>query len=209
MPSPIAHSVAGYVIQRLLNEPIPDPEACRTPSQGSFLASLWAWALPLLPAVFFSLLPDFDFLPGVLTGRVGSFHNQFSHSLLVGAVVALVAGLLAAWMLPRFRSSAAPRHTLFIETFWLALLAYNTHILMDFFTMENRGVKMFWPLTEARFAAPVKLFYGVRWSEGLFSPEHLITILTDLGFAVLVLLGLHLWKRRKRQDFSGEEVYKV
>jgi membrane-bound metal-dependent hydrolase YbcI (DUF457 family) len=141
--------------------------------------------LLLLAAVFFSLMPDIDILPGLLMGDIGRFHNQWTHSLIVGSGVALLAGLIALWRKDSFR-------------FWflLAWVSYSFHVIMDAFTWGGRGVMLLWPLTDQRFeGGPVSLFMGVRWSEGVWSPEHLLTLVTELAFVGLVYLAAWVYER--------------
>ena len=51
---------------------------------------------------------------------------------------------------------------------------------MDLFTF-GRGVMLVWPFLPDRIEPPVYLFYGLRWSEGLASPWHLVTLMTEWG----------------------------
>jgi inner membrane protein len=59
---------------------------------------------------------------------------------------------------------------------------------------------LFWPFTQQRFSSPVTLFYGLHWSKGLFSIDHVWTVLTEGLFIAVVLLVWHFaarWKNRK------------
>jgi membrane-bound metal-dependent hydrolase YbcI (DUF457 family) len=175
MPSPLAHATMGYVIYRLACAPVeqqPDKQA--------------SWRDLRLPvAVGLSLLPDSDSIVGFLSGDFGRYHNNASHSLVVGAIVALSVGGVARW---RFGAG-------FRRWFLLALLCYDLHIIMDSFTI-SRGVMGLWPFSEARYLAPVSLFYGLHWSEGWFSIKHLWTLITELGFVALALLGATVYRSR-------------
>ena len=46
---------------------------------------------------------------------------------------------------------------------------------------------LFWPITRQRYMAPFFPFFGLRWSEGLFSLVHLITLANELIFMAIVL----------------------
>lgn len=175
VPSPIAHATAGYVLYRLSRP--------GSPAQGRKVFG----RLPvlLLAAIGVSLLPDLDSALGIAFGDFGRYHNNGTHSLLVGLLLAALAGGFAG----RRQPGAAWRWALF------AFSGYASHVLLDFFTVGGRGVMAFWPLTEARFESPVKLFYGVRWSEGLFSVDHLWTIANELTFLAIVLILPLLWRR--------------
>ena len=156
----------------------------------------WCAWLPLLLAYTLgvSLLPDLDFLAGVLFRDPGGFHNEGTHSLVVGLVFSLALGVVLAW-----------KPTLgFVRGFLITLASYEMHVVMDFFTYGGRGVMLFWPLSASRFQSPVLLFYGVRWSEGLFTFQHVITLGTELVFVAVVLLLPRLLaaKRFSREPFG-------
>jgi hypothetical protein len=60
---------------------------------------------------------------------------------------------------------------------------------------------MFWPLTGARFASPVKIFYGLQWGLGWFSIWHLWTIFTETVFSLIVIFAVRYFaKKRIRQS---------
>ncbi len=166
MPSPLAHLSAGYLIYRGSGREAVD----RT--HGRFCT-----VFEVLFLVFLSQLPDMDSVAGFLSDDFGAYHNQFSHSLLTGLAVATVIGVSAHIL--RLKPA--------MQWFWIALLSYELHVVMDFFTV-GRGVRLFWPFMAQRFQSPVKLFYGLHWSEGFFSIQHVWTVLTE-GLFVLVIAG--------------------
>jgi hypothetical protein len=176
MPSPLAHSTIGYVISRFANR--------NQASQRNNKSNLFPYILAI--SILASLLPDIDAMIGLLANDIGRFHNNGTHSLIVGIGVAALAGLVAR---------ALGRND---SLFWFGLILanYEFHILMDGFTNETRGVMLFWPLSYDRFAAPIKLFYGLRWSEGWLAFEHLTTLITELAFVVPVVL-LTTWIERR------------
>lgn len=176
MPSPLAHTTAGYAVYRLLRRRRSDWEP-----------QVWRLPLILLVTLVFSILPDFDAVAGILAGDIGRYHNQGTHSLVVGLLVALLfAVLLARGRMHAFKAWFPP-----------LLLSYELHVLMDVVTLGERGVMLLWPLSSARFDVPFTLFYGVRWSEGIFAWQHLVTLATEAVFALLVLGGLYLLERRQ------------
>jgi len=133
-----------------------------------------------------SLLPDLDVIPAIIFGDMHKYHNNFSHSLFFAIPVALlVAGIF---------------QRVYRTNFWLwfviCLLSYDLHILMDALTAE-RGVMLFWPLSESRYASPVKIFYGLQWGLGWFSPWHLWTIFTESVFVGIVLITMNYFDRRR------------
>ncbi len=174
MPSPIAHLTAGYIIYRLSRNYEPHPRI-RHHKWGSGLRWL---------AGGFSLLPDVDSAVGVLLQDFARYHNNASHSLLIGIVVALGFAVVMKWRTNNF-------------AFWFlfALACYNLHILMDA-TTWSRGAMLLWPFSEQRFRSPVLLFYGLHWSNGLWSSKHLVTLVSELAFAAVVLFPW--WARSRR-----------
>jgi inner membrane protein len=161
MPSPLIHSAAGYLIFRLLKK------------KYSFIGNQ-IFTIPLLAiTLVFSLLPDLDVIPGILFRDMERFHNNVSHSLVVGLLVAIIFSLVAS----RFNKSSTK------PMFAAAFISYEFHILLDYFTY-GRGVMLIWPFTSARFSSPVKLFTGVQWGYGLASFWHLSTVFLE-GLTIL------------------------
>ena len=181
MPSPIAHTTVGYLIHKVYQS--------RTSSPS--LGRIGPLPRLLLVTAGLSLLPDIDSVAGFLLRDFGRYHNNGSHSLLIGLAVALVIGTLAWW---RKRSG-------FVYWFTLVLLCYQFHVILDFFTV-GRGVMLLWPLSSARFEAPVKLFYGLHWSDGLVSINHIWTLLNELAFAFLAVIATHFLEK-KMIDFNS------
>ncbi len=175
MPSPIAHTMIGYVIYRIFQLRM---------SHGSTkqIESL----LFLAVTIGLSLLPDLDALIGLLMGDFWRFHNQATHSLIIGLIIALGIGAVI-WL--RRRSG-------FLCWFIIALLCYELHVIMDFFTI-GRGVMLLWPFSSDRYESPMTLFYGLHWSQGWVSVMHLWTLVTELGFVVLVGFIIHFLRVKK------------
>ena len=185
MPSPIAHFGAGYAIYRLYKHKLPEDRN-----------RIWKLPLQLVLVAGLSMLPDLDVIPAVLFRDMEAYHNNFSHSLLFGIPVAFLAAGFFKWM---YRSN-----------FWMwlgiCLVSYDVHVLMDALTAE-RGVMMFWPLSQERFASPIKLFYGLQWGLGWFSIWHLWTIFTESVFVALVLFAVSNFKKRRsdQTDILSQE----
>ena len=173
MPSPIAHVAAGYAVYCLFSS-----------------ISACAKAMPALAifaaCVFFSLLPDADSVVGVLAGDMGGFHNNLSHSLAAGLVVAIIFAALIRGA--GVRDAGA--------WFLLSLACYVLHVVMDYFT-AGRGVMMFWPFCDTRFQSPWPLFRGVQWAMGLWTIEHIWTVLNEMVFVGALALVLLLMRRTR------------
>ena len=192
MPSPVAHTAIGYVIYRLVRR----DKAQRLHFWEEKFMGLFPYSL--LYTIGISLLPDLDALAGLIYHDFGRFHNNGTHSLFVGLAFSLVIAAVFYWS----------RRQGFLSWFLITLLGYELHVIMDFLTFGGRGVMLFWPLLTNRFQSPILVFYGVRWSEGLFTFQHVITIATELVFviAVVLLLKLLLTLRssdKNKQQFSG------
>jgi membrane-bound metal-dependent hydrolase YbcI (DUF457 family) len=182
LPSPIAHSVTGYIAYRAFERRFSD-----SADNGA-----GHHCTTLLAATGLSLLPDVDSLLGIARDDMWRYHNNGTHSLLAGLGIALLVGSWAA-----LRRCSCP-----LTWFLLSLVCYESHVVLDFFS-GRRGVMLFWPLSSRRFKHPVKLFYGTRWSAGIASKHHLLTAATEIALAVVALLLLHLAGRSPMSDVAG------
>ena len=180
MPSPIAHLGAGYAIYRYYKHRLPEERR-----------QIWKVPLQLFLIAGLSMLPDLDVIPAIIFRDMRAYHNNISHSLLFGVPVALlIAGIL---------------HRVYRTSFWLwfviCLVSYDLHVIMDAFTAE-RGVMLFWPFTEERFASPVKLFYGLQWGLGWFSVWHLWTIFTESAFVAVLVIAMNYFEKRRARPLN-------
>ena len=167
MPSPIAHAALGYAVYRVFKPYL----------LGENEPSILKDRQLLTLAFGLSLLPDLDFLPGLLTDNAGEFHNGATHSPLMAVLVAVAAAVLARRRSDRWRTY-----------FVFVLAAYGLHVLADFVTM-GRGTMVLWPVSDERISPPLHIFYGLRRSEGIVSSLHFITLVNELLF-VAALLGV-------------------
>ena len=158
-------------------------------------------ALPVLqnarPALFLvvaasilSLLPDLDSIVGVASGDFGRFHNNITHSFAFGAMVALLVATLMVFVEGK-RAGVA--------WFLFAFVCYSLHVVMDYFT-AGRGVMALWPFLPDRFGSPVCLFRGVKWATGLWSSQHLLTIMNELIFVAALALAMAVIVRFRRTE---------
>ncbi|MGB3298850.1 MAG: metal-dependent hydrolase [Phormidesmis sp.] len=174
MPSPIAHSVAGYLVT----------------SHPTLKKHLPRQVLSIVPiAAFYSVvisnLPDLDFLPQIVTGL--NFHRGPSHSLLAAILVSGLLALMISYVRPRIQFKM-----LFGITFGL----YSAHLLMDMFTAGGKGIPLLWPLSAQFVRSPLPLFPAVHHSRGLWDSSHLIFIGVELLYTLILLVGIRLAKTR-------------
>jgi membrane-bound metal-dependent hydrolase YbcI (DUF457 family) len=169
MSSPLIHAAAGYIIYKQYAHKMSGKKIFRVP-------------VMLLWSVVFSLMPDFDAILGVLKSDMHSYHNQMTNSIFIclgaSAVLSALAGFITG---KRFR-----------DWFLFIFACLMGHIAIDYFTM-SRGLMLFWPFTGKRFFPPFHVFYGLRWSEGVFAKSHFITLANEaaviaMGYGILLLV---------------------
>jgi membrane-bound metal-dependent hydrolase YbcI (DUF457 family) len=182
MPSPIAHLAAGaYIAGRFTD----------TSTDQRKRMIIWAAAL------FFSIAPDLDAIPGLLTGNMSAYHNQATHSIFFGLAFCLMVAFGGRWILDGWSYS---RIFIFVCT------CYGVHLAMDVLTL-GPGLKLLWPLSDERYTSPLNLFYGVRHSSGFFSFHHIITLISETGtvaaFVIISRLRLFSHCRNARPDNTG------
>ena len=175
LPSPIAHLGVGYVIYQSYKKKLPQHRHrfSHIPIQLILVAGL-------------SILPDLDIIPAILFKDMETYHNNISHSLFLRIpIAALAAGIF---------------YRIYRANFWMwfviCLISYDLHVVMDALTAE-RGVMMFWPLTQLRFASTFKIFYGLQWGLGWLSPWHLWTVFTESLFVLVVILAANFFREKR------------
>ena len=185
MPSPILHMSAGLAL-------------CCLDRPASQLHRQRVVGFILLAAI----LPDVDFLIGLLMGEPNRFHGGLTHSLGGAVVAGFGLGILAGERRSRVGL--------------LCFLSYASHVILDSLTRDSRpllGVPLLWPLTRKFFNFP--LIPGIRHgldgaSVGGFLREvlsltNLRTLAVEGGIgSVLVLVSLIVGSiRRQRKNHSA------
>jgi inner membrane protein len=169
MPSPIAHSVTGYVLFKLFRLKFPPVRA--------------SW-LPLAGAIVVANAADLDFVAQLLLNT--NLHRGVTHSVGFALGASILVTVLG------YRAMRSQTNQLFV----LTGMIYSSHLLLDFFTAGGRGLQLFWPLTSAFFQSPIPLFPAVQYSEGLFYWGHLLFITWELLYAGLLIKGVQ-WATSK------------
>jgi inner membrane protein len=152
MPSPIGHSIMGYIIYRATVKPMAEQ---RWRDLGLYLLVANA--------------PDLDFLPGLLVGDPNRYHHGSSHSLGFAVLVALVCTL---WVMLRNRETKW-------RSFTICFALWSSHIGLDYCSIDTRlpyGVPLFWPLSDAYYIAPFAFFPDIR--RALASSEFLTSLVS-------------------------------
>jgi len=156
---------------------------------------------PWRDLVFFgvvAVLPDLDFLPGLLLGG-GPWHQGPTHSLLAAALATALCGLWGrrygqGWLLA-----------------WCGAAVYLSHLAVDFCTVDTLapiGLPLFWPFSPEHVTAKHAIFLDVK-RRGL-SWAVLAHDLKALAWETLLLgpwAGLALWlrvRRRAKHPLTGE-----
>jgi inner membrane protein len=148
---------------------------------------------PTAALVALATFPDLDFLWRRLGAVAGGpwAHRGALHSL----PVALAAALLAAWGLGGLGRS---RRALACWGFAVAA----SHGLLDTLTWGGAGVMLLWPLSSARWLAPVGLVAAAPMGLRLASGAGLAVVCREL-LLFSPLLAYALWPRRWRLRMRG------
>ena len=191
MPSPIGHSLAGYVIYAGTN----DSHTIR-------------WKTLFL-YILVANLPDFDFVPGFLLGTPNSFHRGVSHSLGFAFLFGIVLGLFVA------RNTTNQK---FFKSILIFSGLYFSHIFLDFFSVDTSipiGEKVFWPISNEYFSAPFQFFFDIKrrvssnyeFIATLFSFHNFLAILIEIAVLIPVLALVSFRKRRRNRQpvLAGEK----
>jgi membrane-bound metal-dependent hydrolase YbcI (DUF457 family) len=209
MPTPLAHGVAGYAAARTIRQD-------------------WrSWRFLALAFVIASL-PDLDFIPGILIGDAGAFHRRATHSVFA-AFVFTVPLVILLWKLgprmvdartDRSPSPGAPSAPGFAAWYGFVVAIYASHLLLDLVSLDlvdNSGLQLAWPFTNAYFSAPLPLpaalsgFFDLRFGptggaffRTLFSLHafgvYIVEALIFSPTLIVPLLASRLRRGRPRSD---------
>ena len=168
----------GYVIYR-----ISDDYFSSEKKRG-----IWYFPRNFLIIGSLSLLADLDSVVGIVSGQFGRYHNNLTHSLIFGLLAALMSAIVLGW----------GQQSSFFQWLMVAFLAYESHVFLDYLTF-GRGVMLFWPFSTARFGSPIKIFYGLHWSEGWTSVRHVWTFVTEIVFFLLLYILYNLFYRLRHK----------
>lgn len=152
MPTPLAHGLAGIAV-------------------GRTVRTGWrAWHFAALAATI-TLVPDLDFVPGVLMGDPSLFHRGVTHSLPGAVLLAAPIALVLAALAEAPGGNGCGIGERFLRWYGFVLPVYVTHLLLDMVapdTAHNSGIRLLWPVTDAYFMAPAPVPEAIR---GFFDLE--------------------------------------
>jgi inner membrane protein len=181
MPSPVAHTLSGYIIYRF-----------------AFTSKAASWKKLLLCCVS-SNLPDVDFLPGFLLGKPNYFHHGISHSIGFSVAFALLMG-----------SVFYIKGGSFLRNFLLFFSLYFSHVLLDLLSYDSSipyGLTVLWPFTGDYYISPLSLFLDIHRSSesatfitSMFNIHNLMAVLLELAlFTPLIVVSVLLTRVRKKE----------
>ena len=141
-------------------------------------------------------LADFDFLFGFVVGEPNKYHHQFTHSIVMAAVI---AGIFAYIFCTNKKEE-------FFKTFGLFFGVYFSHILIDFFTLDTSfpfGEQLFWPFSNQYYISPFWIFMDVHKSnasidffQSLFSKHNFFMVLSEIGIFGTFCLIVNLIRKK-------------
>lgn len=139
MPSPIAHSIAGYVVYRATSDKGITHQTWRT----------------VLFYIICANFPDIDFLPGFLIGEPNRFHHGISHSIGFSVLFGLPVALFLCWK----------KNEGFLRSFFIFFSLYFSHILLDYLaddTSTPYGEPLWWPISSKYYISPFSVFTDIQ-----------------------------------------------
>jgi LexA-binding, inner membrane-associated putative hydrolase len=176
MPSPVGHILAGAALYL----------AGTSPQHRSNVT--------LGVTLMGSVLPDFDFLPGILIGHPAAFHHGVSHSL---AFAVLFGAVLFVLLRGHRQKIIATRAAL------LGALAYAFHIALDAVSAYE-AVPILWPLSNVKFGIDLNVFgefHHERLEKGIWSVvrwDNLPAVTREFTILGTPVVLLFLWRERAR-----------
>jgi inner membrane protein len=179
MPTPIGHSLAGYLIFTARN------------SHENQLK----WT-DMLVAVIIANMADLDIIPGILVGNANKFHHGITHSIGFAVIVGLLAGLLF-FIIKRKN---------FLLYFSLFFFSYFSHVLLDYLAADTKapfGEQLFWPISQIYVLSPIPIFSDVHkasdssvFLQSLFNWHNFRTIVIECAILIPIIYLTKLAKNK-------------
>jgi inner membrane protein len=181
MPSPIGHSLMGYIIHRATARPI----------------SAHNWSTIAL-YLFAANAPDLDFILGLFVGQLSRFHHGPSHSIGFAILFAALASFF-------FRRRAR----VFVIAFSLYLShVLLDYLIQD--PSPPYGVPLFWPLSYEYYMAPFAFFRRFDYASHsvdsllslMFTLHNLLTVLLEVVLLLPLLILVVCARSKPRHLFA-------
>lgn len=185
MPSPIAHSLMGYLIYRVTTKPYK--------GQKRYIILLY---------LFIANVPDLDFLPGFFVGSVSRYHHGISHSIGFSLLFALGSYFILGVLMQGHRK----------KRFAIVFCLYFSHVVLDFLTKapsnpygDPVGEQFFWPFSNEYYISPFAFFQIIHFEDAtgdfllsLFSLHNLMAVSVEFAILSTVILTVEFWKHRRK-----------
>jgi membrane-bound metal-dependent hydrolase YbcI (DUF457 family) len=124
----------------------------------------------------------------------GHEEYAFSHSLVVTSAFILLLSLVTTLAAKWFKKTIPWKIYLAVGGAWMS------HLLLDTFYNHGKGLKMFWPLSDAAIALPMPWFHNIDVHAGFFAWSNISEYISEfLFFSVVVLIA---WVVRRRLSFN-------
>jgi membrane-bound metal-dependent hydrolase YbcI (DUF457 family) len=185
MPSPVGHILGGAAVYLI----------GRSPKKRSHIV--------LSATLLGSMVPDFDFLPGILIGNPPAFHHGISHSL----GFALLFGTVVFLILRYFRHSDITTRAALMATF-----AYGFHAVLDAASVGEgaKAVPLLWPFSPHEFGINLDLFghfHHDGLEDGIWSVvrrENLPALMREVTVLGSLVLLVQFWRTKGKTAVSGK-----
>ncbi|MGF1500009.1 MAG: metal-dependent hydrolase [Elainellaceae cyanobacterium] len=141
--------------------------------------------LLLFTSVFLTNAADLDFAAQFL--GIGT-HRGITHTIPFLVGLTLVIGAIAHRL----------GHRSVRLLMGLTLLLYGSHLLLDFYTAGDAGLRLWLPFSDRPFQAATPLFPSVQHTKGLFYAGHWQFISFELAYSGAMLGALWGWRILRR-----------
>ncbi len=185
MPSPIAHSLMGYLIYRVTTKTFK-----------------WRKRYIVLLYIFLANIPDLDFIPGLFVGSASRYHHGISHSIGFALIFAFGCYVIQAILKQAYIKRSVV----------IVFCLYFSHIVLDYLTKaptnlygDPVGEKLLWPFSNLYYIAhfaffPIIHFNGtsLEFLLSLLSMQNLIAMGVEFAILSPVIVAVELWKYRNK-----------
>lgn len=188
MPTPVAHIAAGLSSYVLINKDF------KTSKRNSKIL--------VLIFILLSILPDFDFLPGIFVHDINRYHHGISHSLIVAFLLSGVTAVCVSTIIPGINR---------LRIYFICLMVAISHPLLDFFSEDYSlpyGIPIFWPIIDDYYISSTSIFIKIEKNGSdlksfvisLINRNNLKAIFFECIFALVLFLIVFGVKKCQKKD---------